>query len=142
MSTVPLKAYRGSRLNILFANASALLFIYEQVSTFLEGYGAANRLLKSVQFDLKVNEYLAGVKALGLISKFITCPLWSVLEDKSISIVDMNKKYLDLVTFLEDAAINVESFQNGQMKRLKKDREYDSLLTPREFDPIVQTFLE
>ena len=146
MKTVPLKAYRGSRFNILFSNASALFFIHEEVIQFLDGHGAENRLLKSVQFDLKVNEYLAGIKALGLISKLITCPLWSVLEDKGVSIVDMNERYLDLVTFLEDASQNVANFQSGQMvlfeDRLKKDREYESLLAPREFDPIVQTFLE
>ena len=116
------------------------------MTSFLEGYIAENRLLKSVLFDIKTNEYLAGCKALGLISKFITCPLWSILEDKNISIVDMNSKYLHLVTFLEDASTNVERFQNGQMvlfeDRLKKDQEYHALLTPRDFDHTVQTFLE
>jgi hypothetical protein len=54
----------------------------------------------SVSFnDLKIQEYLAGVKALGLISKLLTCPLWHLLEDKFVNILDMNEKYQQLVTF-------------------------------------------
>lgn len=53
-------------------------------------------------FDIQVPEFIAGMKTLGLISKYITCPLWYVLENKSVSITDMNSKYLELVTYIED----------------------------------------
>ena len=121
-----------------------MFFLHEQMISFLESCGAENKLLKTVLFDLKVKEYLAGVKALGLISKFITCPLWCILEDKSISIVDMNMKYNELVTYLENAAENVAQFMSGQIlvfgDKVKKDRIYDSLLIPREYDQSVQVF--
>ena len=42
--------------------------------------------------DVKVPEYQAGCKALGLINKMITGPLWCVLESQDISILDMNEK--------------------------------------------------
>ena len=146
MYSVPIKAYKGSRFNILFSNASSIFFMHDKMLTFLESHGAENRLLKSILFDLRTSEYLAGVKALGLISKFITCPLWSVLEDKNVSIVDMNTKYLQLVTFLEDSAKNVDNFMTGQMflfeDRVKKDREYNVLLVARTYDKAVQTYLE
>ena len=96
-------------------------------------------------FNFVSTEYLAGVKALGLISKFISCPLWSVLEDKNVSVVDMNTKYLQLVTFLEDSAQNVDNFMTGQMvlfDRVKKDSEYNVLLVERTYDNMVQTYLE
>ncbi|KAH3729788.1 hypothetical protein DPMN_055766 [Dreissena polymorpha] len=71
---------------------------------FLEKFGAGNKLLQSLLIDLKTPEFVAGVKALGLISKLVTCPLWTVLEDEDISITDMNVKYLQRVTFLDDSS--------------------------------------
>lgn len=50
-----------------------------------------NQLLKAVSADLAVPEHLAGCKALGIINKVITGPLWRVLEDKDITILDMNE---------------------------------------------------
>ena len=49
-----------------------------------------NQLLKAVSADLEVPEYLAGCKVLGIINKVITEPLWRVLKDKEITILDMN----------------------------------------------------
>ena len=79
LRSVPLRAFRGSRVNVLFSNASAVYFLHGQMVAFLQGYGTENRLLKSVLFDLNTKEYLASVKALCLINKLVTCPLWSVL---------------------------------------------------------------
>jgi len=44
--------------------------------------------------------------------KLVTCPLWCVLEDQDVSITDMNMNYLQVVTFLEDASKNIQSFMN------------------------------
>lgn len=78
----------------------ALFIFYTRNVHYFESYSASNRLLQSILHDLKIQEYLAGVKALGLISKLLTCPLWHLLEDKSVNILDMNEKYQQLVTFL------------------------------------------
>lgn len=51
--------------------------------------------------------YLAGAKALGLISTFITTPLWRLLEEKG-HILDMNEKYKMLVDFLQKAVMDAE----------------------------------
>ena len=101
--SLPLRSYRGARFNILFQNAAAVFFLHSQMTEFLESYGTENRLLKSILSDLKTIEFIAGVKALGLIYLLITCPLWTVLEDPNITITDMNDKYLQLVTFLDDS---------------------------------------
>ena len=58
-----------------FINAAALFLLHENMAEFLKGVGAENRLLKAVPFDLKVSEFIAGGKALGLISTCLTCPL-------------------------------------------------------------------
>ena len=91
--SLPLRSYRGARFNILFQNAAAVFFLHSQMTEFLEPYGTENRLLKSILSDLKTIEFIAGVKALGLIYLLITCPLWTVLDDPNITITDMNDKY-------------------------------------------------
>ncbi|WAR14697.1 hypothetical protein MAR_004802 [Mya arenaria] len=128
LTSVPLKSYRGSRFNILFANAASVYFLHEHMLR------AENRLLKSILFDLEVHEYVAGLKALGLISKMVTSPLWCILEDRNVSMVDMNAKYLELVTFLQDAANNTEQFMNGDLQifneHVKRDCIYDYIVRP------------
>ena len=145
--SVPLKSYRGARFNILFHNAAVVFFLHSQMKNFLESYGSENRLLKSVLFDLKSVEFLAGVKALGLISKIITCPLWKVLENGEISLVDMNEKYLELVTFLEDASRNITNFMSGELflfgeNYVEKGPIFDALMGSDSFDNTVEMFLQ
>lgn len=55
----------------------------------------------------KGETFLAGAKALGLISKFITGPLWRTLES-DIHILDMNHHYPSLIEFLHKCATNVD----------------------------------
>ena len=112
---VPLKSYRGSRFNILFSNACSVFFLHEQMTIYLKSVGASNGLQCSILFDIQVPECIAGMKTLGLISKYITCPLWCVLENKSVSITDMNSKYLELVTYIEDILKNIDQFMSGNM---------------------------
>lgn len=115
---------------------------------FLENYGAENRLLKSILFDLKTTEFIAGLKALGLLSMFVTFPLWSVLENGNVSIIDMNEKYLQLVTFLDDASQNVAAFMSGDLlmfgknTQLEKGPIYNSLIGRNTFDSTVEMFLQ
>ena len=66
-------------------------------TTFLETFftevrQTPNQLLRAVSSDVKVPEYQAGCKAIGLINKMITGPLWRVLESQDILILDMNEK--------------------------------------------------
>ena len=145
--SVPLVPYRGSRFNILFENAACVFFLAEQMTSFLEGYGTHNQLLKAVLHDLKTREYLAGVKALGLISRLVTSPLWLVLEDKSVHILDMNVYYADLTNFFADVTQNLGDFMSGDLlpfgtkTKVQSDVITESLLQPSEFDATVETVL-
>ena len=97
---------------------------------------------------MKTGEFVAGIKALGLISKFVTCPLWSLLENTDISIIDMNAKYLELVTFLDDASKNIPQFMRGELfpfgedTYIEKGPIFDALLEPSRFDNTVDMMLQ
>jgi len=148
LRNLPLRSFRDSRFNILFQNAASIFFLHHKMTDFLDSYGAENRLLKSVLFDLKTTEFVAGVKALGLIYKFVTCPLWSLLENRNISIIDMNAKYLELVTFLDDASKNVPQFMRGEIfpfgddTYVEKGPIFDAFLEPCAYDNTVDMILQ
>ena len=73
---VPLSSLKGN-----LHNAAGVYFLNEHAKVFLESiYGTRNRLLQAVFADVKVKEYVAAARALGLFKKMITVPLWRVMK--------------------------------------------------------------
>ncbi|WAR27970.1 hypothetical protein MAR_013674, partial [Mya arenaria] len=101
LNSLPLEPFRGNRFNVLFESAVALFFLHRKIQGFLVS-NQTNNLLKSVLHDIQISEYLAGVKALGLISRLVTGPLWCLIEDKNIHILEINKHYLQLVNSVQN----------------------------------------
>ena len=147
LSTLPLEPMLGNRFNITFYNAGIIYFLHRKMIEFLESVSVDNRrLLKSVLFDMKTSFFVAGLKALGLVSKFITSPLWNLLESRAVSITEMNNHYLQLSTFLADASENVELFMKGEMTLYanflaNKDQVYNALIADSEYDDDVHVIL-
>lgn len=110
--SLPLQPYRGHCFNILFENASIVFFLHSEKIGFLTGF-STNKLLKLVLFDhlfdLQQPVFLAGVKALGLVSKLVTQPLWFLVESRDINILHMNVHYRKLVMFLESQVKNPQN---------------------------------
>ena len=144
MSCVPLVDFHGNRFNILFESSATLFFLKTIVTEFLQ-CNQSNNLLKAVSCDIKVKEYLAGCKALGLVSRLITGPLWCLLENKTIHIMEMNLHYLELTTFLTDA--NIQKVMDGSLEIfsdatvVNKDPIFESLIQPWEHDYLVEVLL-
>ena len=57
---------------------------------------------------------LAGVQALGLIRRFVTGPLSSLLEDKTVHVFDMNEHYVEFVIFLYEAVNDIDAFMKSE----------------------------
>ena len=64
------------------------------ISFFRSVWQTPNQLLRAVYQDICVPEYIAGCRALGIINKVVTGPLWRVLESAD---VEMNGYYQTLV---------------------------------------------
>jgi len=109
----PIQPFHGNRFNILFENAASVFFLSEHMTEFFTGL-QTNNLLKSVLFDLKVPLFVAGTKALGLVRRLITVPLWCLIEDKQMHILEMNLVYSKLVDFLEYSTENLSDFMKGK----------------------------
>nr|XP_054765133.1 uncharacterized protein LOC129271907 [Lytechinus pictus] len=147
MRSVPLCPFRGNRFNIVFFNAAHVYFLYSSMRDYLSQQRNLNGLLKAVKHDLSIPMHIAGCRALGLLDKLVTRPLWRVIEDKDIHILQMNRYIQDLITYLDKAQENLDDFMTGQMfpfddkSFVKIDAVYDCLIKPSEHDADVQVFL-
>ena len=72
---------RTHRFNIVFYNAGGVYFLRHHLLRYLENVcHTCNKLLQAVYKDFKHPLYLIGCRALGIVSKCITAPLWRILE--------------------------------------------------------------
>ena len=106
-----------------------------------------NKLLRAVLADIQVPEFLAGCKALGLINKLVTGPLWRVIESKDVSILDMNTRYRHLLECFEKWSSDASDVVSGEAAlfsdfRPTVDAIYDSLAKPSDLDATVQEILQ
>ncbi|WAQ95042.1 SPIN3-like protein [Mya arenaria] len=144
---VPLERFRGNRFNILFRNAAALFFLKDKLQSYLS-IEHSNRLLASVHHDINIPEYVAGCKALGLISELVTVPLWCVIESENIHIIEAQTLYQELVKYLEELPQNIASFMNGtyllsfaNREKLQTSKISIALFNEWEYDGQVQIIL-
>ena len=111
----PLASFRGNRFNILFYDAGAVYYISDVVVSFFRDiWQTPNQLLRAVCSDMQVPEYLAGCRALGLINKVVTGPLWRVLESSDISILEMNGYYQTLITHIDLWSLDASELLHGE----------------------------
>ncbi|CAH1238084.1 Hypp5516 [Branchiostoma lanceolatum] len=99
-SCVPAKdnkliSFRGERFNVLFKNGGATYHHRNDLLAYLDTCETPNRLLQAVRSDLCVSEYVAGCRALGMINKVVTAPLWRLIESEG-SILDMCQHFHQL----------------------------------------------
>ena len=144
----PLATFRGNRFNIVFYDAGAFYHIALIVEKFLKDvWQTPNQLLKAVHADLSIPQYIAGCKALGIISKVITAPLWRVMESKDVTILDMNERFRKLLASLKDWSCDPSSVISGDTCVFddyppKEDSIYQSLFTKSTHDDTVCEILK
>ena len=141
----PLIPFKGNRFNVLFYNAGIIYYLHDNCKSFFDDVFEENRLLSAVYFDLSEPAYIVGCRALGLVNKFLTGPLWRLLV-KIKNILELNKYYQrieqlsleisnDASDFLSGNVIFFEEFEDGLMS---KDNIYYKLLEPNEkFDQLT-----
>ena len=81
VSSFPIAKFKGNRFNIVFYNADGVYFLRHHLLNYLENVcHTRDKLLQAILNDLKHPLYLTGCRALGIVSKCITAPLWRILE--------------------------------------------------------------
>lgn len=98
-----IQRFKQNRFNLIFLLGQAVFYHRNDISNFLDSVeGTKNSLIKAVSVDIKEDLYAGGARALGLVSKFLTGPIWRLLETPG-HILDMNLHFKTLMTFLKMA---------------------------------------
>ena len=115
----------------------AVVYHAEDLKYFIDHvHGTNNDLLKAVSLDLKEDMYLAGAKALGLLSKLVTAPLWRLMESPG-HIADMNEHLFCLKVFFDKASNDSEQTKDFI---LGKSTPFDSHI--EEADNILHSLIQ
>ena len=104
-------------------------------------------MLKAVHSDITVPELVAGCRALGLINKIITGPLWRVLESDNVTILEMNTYFDVLITKLDEWAQDARRLLQGDAELYAdyppiKDEIWYRLIASTDHDATAQELLE
>ena len=132
--SVPLAPFKGNRFNILFYNSAGVAHLEELLKEFFDKTKDYNLLMRGVHADLAVDQYIAGVRALGLIDKLVTGPLWRKINEKG-HITDMNDQYQRLHKSFSSWSDDCDEFMQGKDNTfsedfINKDAVYHSLIHP------------
>ena len=124
----------------MFYNGGVTYFLRDHCKRFFENIKDDNKLSKAVYHDLQIPSFLSGCRALGLINKFVTGPLWRLFES-GIHILDMNKHYQKMCDLFLELSVDSSKFISGDISffdnvDIHKDATFYSLIEPSEFfDP-------
>jgi len=96
--------------------------------------------------NIQVPQYLAGCKALGIINKYISGPLWRKLESK-ISIIEMSRAYQDMYNKFKEWANDSSDLLTGNDLLfpdipLKEGDVLTELLSPSPYDDLATECLQ
>ncbi|CAB3978959.1 Hypothetical predicted protein [Paramuricea clavata] len=134
---IPLAPFLGNRFNIIFHNGGGVFYLHEHLRPSFDMMKDENKLLKAVHYDLEVSSFLAGCRALGLINKFITGPLWRVLEKEERLLECFEEWAQDSTPVLTGEAVVFDDV------KLKKDVCYEKLIDEDPtWDPMTKQVLE
>ena len=143
---IPLK---GNRFNVAFYNGAAVYFHTHHITEFIDNQHKPNRLLLAVSEDMQNKIYLAGIRALGIISRLITGPYFRIVGETD-HILEMNlhlmQLQLSLRHFSKDASplLDGEPAFSEETVKINKDEVYNNLLEVNddEFQVLAQQILE
>ena len=95
---------------------------------------------------METPEYVAGCKALGLVSYFITTPLWCLVEDMNVHIMDLPPYCREMITYIDECIEKTETFIEGgimlSFSHFEENVIYRSLIKPWQHDGLVISILK
>ena len=148
ISSIPLARFVGNRFNILFYNAAGVYYLRKHMVSFYDdAFGTPNRLHAAVRDDLRKTQYLAACRALGIVDKLITAPLWRILASRTATIASVSTTYTSLHDALLILKDDASPLLDGSARPLKDatitmDKVHQELFTPGETDEETLVILQ
>lgn len=143
-----LVTFLHNRFNILFVDGAAVFYHRNHISEYLSSGRSSknNKLLASVQQWISNRVLLAECRALGILSKLVTGPLWRLLENPEISFFRMNDFWQVLVNKIDEYSENSEVLLTGEpifaLSPIDKDLIFNCLFNPSDLDELTKSALE
>ena len=130
---LPIYQFSGYHYNILFINAAGVYYLFHHFADFFNNIELENRLLVAVHWDLKVLVYKVGCRALVLIEKLISEPLWRIMN-KEKWVLGMSKHYQNLLECFAKWEVDCNFFLNKETfcdnSFVSHDEFFESLCSP------------
>jgi len=145
--SVPFIPFRGNRFNIVFYNEGIAYYLHDLCRHFFSDVHSENKLLTAVFYDLQVDSYIIGCRALGLINKFVTGPLWRLLESNT-HILDLSFQFQKMETLFSELAVDASRILKDDVVffpdfPISKDVVFEKLIRPSKvFDEGTKQCLE
>ncbi|CAC5361729.1 unnamed protein product [Mytilus coruscus] len=134
-----LTTFHGHRINLLFSMGASVFHHRNHIKLFIENYfnkEDRNRLLCAVYNYVNNPVYLAGCRALGIVDKLLTGPLWRIIENVD-HILDLNDIWLVFKNCIELLSKDASELIEGKVfypEFTKKDEVFNSLFINNDLD--------
>jgi hypothetical protein len=110
-----LHTFHDHRINIVFRLIAAVYYHHQQIASFVKEYFAPdqkNKLVVAVEEYIKSPVYIAGCRAMGIIDKPLTGPLWRQIEDAK-HILDLKDMWLTFKNHMEEYSNDASDLVKG-----------------------------
>jgi hypothetical protein len=147
VNDVPLASFKGNRFNILFHNSAGVYYLLHDLLSFAEEHKTDNKLFAAIDSDLNILPFQAGARALGIISKMVTGPMWRFLE-KEGHVNELSPVYQHLYSAFKRLSTDASGLLKGEEflfgeEAVKKDKVYECLVNSSvELDDLTCQILE
>ena len=127
----------GNQFNVIFHNGAAVYYHLSHLKNYIQNKSQKNRLISAVLEDSQNPVYVAGVRALGIISKLITGLYFRIVGEVQ-SVLDLNPHLLQLQLSLQklskDASplLEAEPIFSEDIVMINKDSMFEELFKPLE----------
>ncbi|XP_033117054.1 uncharacterized protein LOC117116991 [Anneissia japonica] len=122
--------YVGNRANIIFESAAATYFHVDHIITFVQSLPEPNKLLQAVAEDAGEMINRAELRALGILFKCVTAPLWHRIKNAD-NVLSLNPTLHQLQEKLEKWKDDATDLFNGETvfddAVVEKDDIYEAL---------------
>lgn len=115
--TSKLHSFHGHRINIIFSLGATVYFHHQQIAHFIQEYfedAQKNKLVSAVESYVKTPVYLAGCRALGILDKLVTGPIWRHIEAAK-HILDLNVMWTNLKDFMTEYSKDATDLLKGEV---------------------------
>ena len=132
-SALKMSTFYGHRINVLFSMAASVFYHSRHIKDFTSVYfdEKQNNLVSSVTHYVSNKVYLAGCRALGIIDKLCTGPLWRQIENAT-HILDLNNMWLTFYNFLDEYSKDSSDLLHGKIiypEYTKQDDTFECLFS-------------